>query len=55
MSLAEVLAERVDRGDLRFEDAEHIGHRILRENALDLFPGLREKLWRDRQSEMPPP
>ncbi len=53
--LAEVLAERVDRGDLRFEDAEHIGRRILRENALDLFPGLREKLWRHERSKMLPP
>ena len=53
--LAEVLAERVDRGELRFEDAEYIGRRILRENALDLFPGLREKLWRDKQPKMLPP
>lgn len=53
--LAEVLSERVDRGDLRLEDAEHIGRQILRENALNLFTGLRPKLWRDKQPKMVPP
>ncbi len=36
--LAEVLAERVDRGELSEDDALHIGRQILRENALMLFP-----------------
>ena len=36
--LAEVLAERVDRGDLREEHALAIGRQILRDNALALFP-----------------
>ena len=53
--LAEVLAERVDRGDLRMEDAEHIGRQILRENALAVFPGLKARLWRDKQAKMLPP
>lgn len=53
--LAEVLAERMDRGDLRLEDAQHIGRRILRDNALETFPGLKGKLWRDRQRELTPP
>lgn len=53
--LAEVLAERVDRGDLRLEDAQHIGRQILRDNALETFPGLKIKLWRDKQQELAPP
>jgi predicted TIM-barrel fold metal-dependent hydrolase len=52
--LAEVLAERVDRGDLRMEDAHQIGRLILRENALKLFPGIKAKLWRHRQEKMTP-
>ena len=53
--LAEVLAERVDRGDLRMEDAERIGRQILRENALTVFPGLKDKLWRHKQAKLTPP
>jgi predicted TIM-barrel fold metal-dependent hydrolase len=53
--LAEVLAERVDRGELRMVDAEHIGRQILRENALRVFPRLQSKLWRHRQAKMTPP
>jgi uncharacterized protein len=52
--LAEVLAERVDRGELRMEDAQHIGRLILRENALKLFPGIKAKLWRHKQERMEP-
>lgn len=44
--LAEVLAERVDEGNLREEDALRIGRQILRENALKLFPRLKERLWK---------
>jgi predicted TIM-barrel fold metal-dependent hydrolase len=44
--LAEALAEKVIRNELREEDALHIGRQIMRENALELFPQLRERLWR---------
>ena len=53
--LAEVLAERVDRGDLHEEHALAIGRQILRENALALFPQLRERLWKHKGSTMKPP
>jgi predicted TIM-barrel fold metal-dependent hydrolase len=44
--LAEVLAEKVDRGDLLEEHARRIGQQILRDNALELFPQLKERLWK---------
>jgi hypothetical protein len=44
--LAEALAEKVQRGELREPDALRIGRQIMRENALELFPQLRERLWR---------
>lgn len=44
--LAEALAEKVERGELREEHAEQIGRQILRENALKLFPKLKRQLWR---------
>ncbi len=44
--LAEVLAEKVDRGDLVEEHAVRIGRQILRENALALFPQLKDRLWK---------
>jgi hypothetical protein len=53
--LAEVLAERVSRGDLRLTDAEHIGRQIMRENALQVFPGLKTRQWHDKQAKMTPP
>jgi len=40
------LAEKVLRGELREEDALPIGRQILRENALALFPQLKNRLWR---------
>ncbi len=43
---AEVLAEKVDAGDLREEDALRIGRQIFRENALSLFPRIRQQLWK---------
>jgi hypothetical protein len=43
-SIAEVLAERVDRGDLHEADALRIGRQILRENAIELFPQLRRRV-----------
>ena len=38
--LAEALAEKVERGELREEDARRIGRQILHDNALVLFPQL---------------
>ena len=35
-------------GDLREEYAKHIGRQILRDNALELFPALKSKLWKDK-------
>ena len=46
--LAEVLAERVIGGQLREEDARKIGRNILRDNALKLFPQLKERLWKHK-------
>jgi hypothetical protein len=42
--LAEVLAEKVLRGELLEEHAARIGRQILRENALALFPQLKERV-----------
>ena len=44
--LAEALAEKVQRGELREADANRIGRQIMRENALKLFPRLNRMLWR---------
>ncbi len=44
--LAEALAEKVERGELREDHALRIGRQIMRENALKLFPKLRRQLWR---------
>jgi hypothetical protein len=43
--LAEALAEKVDRGELRVADALHIGQQVMRDNALELFPQLKDRLW----------
>jgi len=51
--LAEVLAEKVDRGELLEEHALRIGRQILRDNALKLFPQLRERLWKDKGPLVP--
>jgi uncharacterized protein len=42
--LAEVLAEKIDQGDLREEHALRIGRQILRDNALELFPQLKARV-----------
>jgi uncharacterized protein len=47
--LAEVLAEKVARGDLAEEHAARIGRQILRENALSLFPQLNGRLWKSAE------
>jgi hypothetical protein len=52
--LAEVLTEKVERGDLLEEHALHIGQQILRDNALELFPKLRDRLWK-RKGKLTPP
>jgi predicted TIM-barrel fold metal-dependent hydrolase len=46
--ITEVLAEKVHRGELREADALRIGRQILRENALALYPSLRDRLWKHR-------
>jgi predicted TIM-barrel fold metal-dependent hydrolase len=53
-ALAEVLAEKVDAGDLREEDALRIGRQVLRDNALKLFPQLKDRLWKHRGKLEPP-
>jgi uncharacterized protein len=44
--LAEALAEKVERAELREDHAFRICRQIMRENALELFPQLRARLWR---------
>ncbi len=46
--LAEALAEKIERGELREEHALRIGRQILRDNALELFPRLKERLWKHK-------
>ncbi|MEX2560418.1 MAG: amidohydrolase family protein, partial [Pirellulales bacterium] len=42
--LAEALAEKVERGELREEHAVRIGRQVLRDNALALFPKLKRRV-----------
>ena len=52
--LAEALAEKVERGELREEDARRIGQQVLRDNALELFPQLKDRLWKHKDKpELP--
>ncbi|MGI8961815.1 MAG: amidohydrolase family protein [Bryobacteraceae bacterium] len=44
--LGEVLAEKVARGDLVEQHAMQIGKRIMRDNALEVFPRLKALLWK---------
>ena len=46
--IAEVLAEKVMAGDLIEEHALQIGRQIMRDNALELFPQLKERLWKHK-------
>src|SRR5204862_6814913 len=46
--LAEVLSERIDRGELTEEHAKRIGRQVLRDNALALFPQLKDRLWKHK-------
>jgi predicted TIM-barrel fold metal-dependent hydrolase len=52
--LAEVLAEKVARGDLLEEHAQRIGKQILRDNALALFPQLKRQLWKHTGKKLTP-
>jgi len=42
--VAEALAEKVIRSELREKDARHIGRQIMRENTLELFPQRKEQV-----------
>jgi uncharacterized protein len=46
--LAEVLTERIERGEVTDEHAKRIGKQILRDNALALFPQLKDRLWKEK-------
>ena len=48
--LSEALAEKVERGELREEQAIRIGQQVMRDNALKLFPKLNRMLWRTATS-----
>jgi len=52
--IAEVLAEKVENHDLTMEHAQLIGRQILRENALELFPQLQSRLWKESGKKMEP-
>jgi len=53
--LAEALAEKVARGELREDHALRIGKQIMRDNALALFPSLNARLWKHKGVKMTPP
>jgi hypothetical protein len=53
--LAEVLTEKVIAGDLREEHALAIGRQILRDNALELFPQIKDRLWKHSGQRLKPP
>ena len=52
--ISEVLAEKVMAGDLIEEHALHIGRQIMRDNALELFPQLKERLWKHKGIRLEP-
>ena len=52
--IAEVLAEKVENNELTMEHAHLIGRQILRENALELFPQLQSRLWKESGKKMEP-
>ncbi|MBG89413.1 MAG: hypothetical protein CMO80_21300 [Verrucomicrobiales bacterium] len=52
--LAEVLSERIERGELKERFAQQIARQIMRENALELFPQLNERLWKHTGERMTP-
>lgn len=52
--LAEALAEKVERDELREDQALRIGTQVLRDNALELFPQLKDRLWKSKGPLKPP-
>lgn len=52
--LAEALAEKVIRGELKEQHAATIGRQVMRDNALKLFPKLKRHLWRTDVPEAAP-
>ena len=54
MCLAEVLAEKIDRGDLTEKHGLQIGRQIMRDNALELFPQLKKRLWKHKGTKLTP-
>ena len=52
--LAEALTEKVERGELREDHALRIGTQILPDNALELFPQLKQRLWKHKSKLKPP-
>ncbi|MGQ9649575.1 MAG: amidohydrolase family protein [Phycisphaerae bacterium] len=52
--IAEVLVEKVAAGDLTEDQARRIGRQILRDNALTLFPVLKQHLWKHKGKKMTP-
>ena len=51
--LGEVLAEKVARSDLSETHAMQIGTQIMRDNALQVFPRLEARLWKDQRHPVP--
>ena len=49
-----VLAEKVTAGDLAEEHAQAIGRQVMRDNALELFPQLTERLWKHKGKKLEP-
>ena len=52
--VTEALAEKVLNGDISEETARHIARQIFRDNALELFPQLKERLWKHRGIKLEP-
>jgi len=52
--ISEVLAERVDRGELKERHAKQIAKQIMRDNALELFPQLKSRLWKHTGMRLKP-
>jgi hypothetical protein len=46
---------KVERHEIREENALRIGRQIMRDNALELFPSLTNKLWKHKGVKMTPP
>jgi predicted TIM-barrel fold metal-dependent hydrolase len=52
--VTEALAEKVLAGDLREEQALRIARQVFRDNALELFPQLRDRLWKHKGLKLEP-